>query len=523
MKKDRLAAVDIGTNSIRSIVIEVDGAGKYRVLDDEKVTVRLGEGLNRSGSIAPAAWERALDALARQKKIVDGYRVGSIDAIATSAVRRAENGAAFVAAIRERTGLEVEVVSGEDEAELAALSAFHNFDLEGVRHLVFDIGGGSLEVVAALGTHIEEVLSLDLGAVFLTEKFLNSDPVRAEEQHEMRRYVRKSLKASLDPKKQPPPQCLIGSGGTVTSIAAMVMAARGERYDSVHGCELLRSEVVHLLAALLRMGDKERRSLPGLSPDRSDIIVAGVTAVDELMDLYRVNLLKVNERGIREGLILRALQRRKLMPAGKGKRSWRDAVLEFGRSCHLDLDHALQVAKLSIEIFRALAARFGFTERDGRLLEAAALLHDVGYFINYSSHHKHSYHLIRHADLFGFTPHERELIANIARYHRKSVPKKKHEPYTRLCDGDRALVSRLGGIVRLCDGMDRRRNGAVTVHSAVVSNGLLRIALSGQDDLSVELFGAKEKSDLLQTATRLVLALEPVPAPRPAASAAPAA
>lgn len=508
MKNNRLAAVDIGTNSIRSIVIEIDTAGKYKILDDEKVLVRLGEGLNQTGNIAPAAWERALEALSRQKKIIDGYRVRSIEAVATSAVRKAANGPEFIAAIKETVGLEVEVISGEAEAELAALSAFHNFDLEGVRHLIFDIGGGSLELITALGTHIEEILSLELGAVFLTENFLKSDPVTTLEHQKLRKHIRKTLKNSFSAEERNALQCLVGSGGTITSIAAMVMATRRERYDSSHGYELLRSEVVHLLAMLVRKSDKERRATPGLNPDRSDIIIAGVTVVDEVMEFFGVNLLKVNERGIREGLILRGLQKLKLLPGENQARSWRASVLEFARSCHSDEHHCLQVAKLALEIFQALAERFGFTEKDRRLLEAAALLHDVGYFIDYSSHHKHSYHLIRHADLFGFTPRERELIANMARYHRKALPKKKHDSYIRLSPADRILVSRFGGIVRLCDGLDRRRNSVVTGLTCALSQDALVLTLAGRDDLSVELFGAQAKNDLFQVAFDLKLRIE---------------
>ena len=508
MKQKRLAAIDIGTNSIRSIVIEPLAAGKYRILDDEKVLVRLGEGLNQSGSIAPAAWERALEALSRQKKIIDGYRVASIEAVATSAVRKAANGQAFVTDIKNRIGLDVVVISGEEEAELAALSAFHNFELDGVRHLIFDIGGGSLELITALGTHMEELVSLELGAVFLTENFLRSDPVSAADLLKMRKYIRKVLKNSCGGNRSGM-QCLIGSGGTVTSIAAMVTAGRRERYDSIHGYELLRSEVVHLLAMLGRKSDKERRSLPGLNPDRSDIIIAGVTVVDELMDFFQANVLKVNERGIREGLILRGLHRQRLFPADRPQRSWRDSALEFARSCHMDEEHSLQVAKLALEIFDALAPRFRFTSKDRRLLEAAAILHDIGYFINYSSHHKHSYHLIRHADLFGFTPRERELIANIARYHRKSMPKKKHDQFVRLPPDDQTLVTRLGGILRLCDGLDRRRNSVVeTLDCTLLDNGL-RLVVIGREDTSVELFGAKAKSDLFQEAFDLKLIIDP--------------
>jgi exopolyphosphatase / guanosine-5'-triphosphate,3'-diphosphate pyrophosphatase len=512
VKPQRLAAIDIGTNSIRSIVVEPLPSGKYRILDDEKVLVRLGEGLNETGEIAPAAWERAMEALTRQKKIIDGFKVRSIEAVATSAVRKAGNGEEFIRGIKERVGVEVAIISGDEEAELAALSAFRNFDLEGIRHLIFDIGGGSLELVTAVGSHIEEVLSLELGAVFLTEKFLKGDPVSDGEMQRLRKYIRKSLKSGYLGERSGM-QCLIGSGGTVTSIAGMVTAYRKERYDSLHGHELLRSEVVHLLAMLARKSNKERRSLPGLNPDRSDITVAGVTVVDDVMDFFKINVLKVNERGIREGIILRGLQRESLLPEAKPSRSWRESIVEFARSCHFEEEHCRQVAKLALQIFDALAPRYKFTDKERRLLEGAALLHDVGYFISYSSHHKHSYHLIRHADLFGFTPRERELMANVARYHRKSLPKKKHDEYMRLAAADRLLVARLGGILRLSDGLDRRRNSIVAGVECRLTDHNFGISMTGAGEMSVELFGARGKSDLFEPAFDLKLSIEAPPAP----------
>ncbi|HEX9023326.1 MAG TPA: Ppx/GppA family phosphatase, partial [Geobacteraceae bacterium] len=303
MKRNRLAAVDLGTNSVRCIVVEVDKGGKYRVLDDEKATVRLGEGIATEGAIAPAAWQRTMEALSRMKKIIDGYGVIGIETVATSAVRRAANGAAFVKAVADNPGLAIEIISGEEEGELAALSALHNFSMEGTRYALADIGGGSVEVVTALGSHIDEIYSLDLGAVVLTENFITTDPVNQKEYLRLRRKVRKTLKAAFPPEEFPV-NCLLGSGGTMTSIAAMVMAMRKEGYGSIHGYEVFRSEVVHLLAMLLRKSLKERRALPGLNPERADIIIAGVTVVDELMELFKANLLKINERGIREGLIL---------------------------------------------------------------------------------------------------------------------------------------------------------------------------------------------------------------------------
>jgi exopolyphosphatase/guanosine-5'-triphosphate,3'-diphosphate pyrophosphatase len=288
----------------------------------------------------------------------------------------------------------------------------------------------------------------------------------------------------------------------------MVMAQNKMEYGSVHGAEVYHIQVVHLLANLLSMNLKERREVPGLQPERADIIVAGVAVVEELMRHLKTNLLKVNERGIREGLILKGLKRRNLLPAENRPRNWRDSILEYARSCYHSDTHPLHVTKLALEIFDVLAPEFKLGRKKRQLLEAAALLHDVGYSIRYSDHHKHTYHLIRHSDLFGFTPREREIIAQVGRYHRKSLPRKKHDTFARLATKDRLLVKRLGGIVRLADGLDRRRRSMVTSLDCSLSPSAFRIILKGEGDVSVELFGGRSNGDLFETAfdRKLVLA-----------------
>jgi exopolyphosphatase/guanosine-5'-triphosphate,3'-diphosphate pyrophosphatase len=297
----------------------------------------------------------------------------------------------------------------------------------------------------------------------------------------------------------------------MTTIGSMVMAMRKERYDSVHGYEVLHSEVMHLLPMLQRMTCKERRAVPGLSPERADIIVAGVAVVAELMRLTGTNVLKVNERGIREGLILRSLHKHGFLDRRRKPRDWRTAVRDFARSCHVDERHGEQVARLALRIFDFLAPSCGLDERGRQLLEAASLLHDVGYFISYSQHHKHSYHLIRYASLFDFSPRERELIANLARYHRKGLPKKKHENFANLSPEDQDLVKKLGGILRLADGLDRRRGGQVRDLECILDKGAFTIRLQGAEDLSVEIYGGQAKGDLFEAAfgCGLVLTGEP--------------
>lgn len=493
----RLAAIDIGTNSFRCIVAEVDTQEGFRILDDEKAQVRLGEGLNQSGIISPAAQERAIDALQRMCQIISGLGAQMIEVVATSAVRKAKNRAEFIQAVKAATGLEIKVIDGEVEAELATLSVHHNFAMGQQRFAMADIGGGSVEIVIASGLHTETVASLELGAVFLTEKFISNDPPTETELKQLRKHIRKTLKKEgIDDGL--PVSCLIGSGGTMTNIGSMIMAMRGEQYESVHRYEVLHSEIVHLLAMLSRKNQKERQNIPGLNPERADIILAGMILTDEMLRRTRTNLLRINAKGIREGLILQSLRNRGLLPAAAAPRDWRSSVVDFARSCRFDEQHSEQVCRLALDIFDCLAPAQDLSERDRELLEAATLLHDIGYFISYHQHHKHSYHLIRHANLFGFTPREREIIANLARYHRKAKPKKGHRNFAELGSVDQLLVRKLGSILRLADGLDRRRNRQIKQFDCQLENDVLNLKLTGNGDLSVEAYGAKTKGDLLR-------------------------
>lgn len=499
MNKSRLAAIDIGTNSIRCIVVEVGSQGRYTILDDEKATVRLGENLAASGAISPAAFARAVDAMSRIRKLIDGLKVTEVEAVATSAVRSASNGSELVSVLNRELGREIKVISGDEEAELVAISVRHNFDMSGKRYMIIDIGGGSVEIMSAVANHVESCISLELGAVRMTDRFIKSDPVRETELAVLKRYIRSELKKEWADER-PSVQTFIGSGGTITSLANMVMSMRKQTYSTSQGFEVLRSEVVHLLAMLNRKDIKSLRSVPGLNPDRADIIIAGLVVIDELMRFFGANMLLVNERGIREGLIISCMKRLQLLPESNIQRSWKESVLEFARSCHYDEPHSRHVAKLALGIFDSLAKEFELKKSDRKLLEAAALLHDIGYFLSYNSHHKHSHHLIRHADLFGFSPREREMVALIARYHRKSLPKKKHVEYARLEVKDQQIVCRLGGILRLADGLDRRRSGLVEVVALTRSGTTFSFKLLGTEDISVEIFGGNAKKDLFEKA-----------------------
>ncbi len=493
----RLAAIDIGTNSIRLVVAEVEVGGSYRILDEEREMARLGTGLYRSGRLAAAAMDRALAALGRMKAIVDGFAVAELRCVATAAVREAANGGAFRREVQRRLKLRVELITAEEEAQLAFQSAVRHFDVGRRPVAIADIGGGSLEVILAAGAAIEQVVSLPLGAVRLTEQYVKSDPLRDKHWRKLRTGIRRVLKAQLG---SPPfqPELLIGSGGTFTNLAEMIMADRLGETAPAHGYAIARADLDALADRLREMPLAMRRELPGLNPERADIIVAGAAAVARLARRLGVREILVNERGIRDGLLLSMIGERLPRPAAPADRM--EAVRAFARKCRSNERHDRHIADLAGRIFDGVRVRLDLPEDARDLLVAGALLHDVGYLVSHSGHHKHAYHLILHGDIRGFSGREIELIANIARYHRRAFPKKSHPNFARLDPADRRLVRSLAGILRVADGLDRTHTQRVTDVRCVWRGGRLRLVLAARSDPGIEVGDALRKARLLERA-----------------------
>lgn len=498
----RLAAIDVGTNSVRLLVAETARSG-FRVVDEEKAQVRLGEGLSASRVLSEEAQSRTIETLARMLTLARDLGADTVRAVATHAVRDAANGAAFVDRVGREIGLEIEVVSAAEEGRLAFLGASANFALPG-RTAVVDVGGGSVEIVRATDGEIESIVSLPLGAVVLSEMLpAGEDPPSPRSLRALRRHLRRTLEAEFGARPDAAP-LVVGSGGTVTSLAAIVAAQYDEDFASVHGREIAAADVVHTHAFLRSLALEERRRVPGLPPYRADIIVAGTLLLREVMRLLRSNRLLVNTKGLREGLLIDTLARagRRTGPADEHA-----ALLAFARRCRADRRHAEHVARLAAGIL-AQAGPAPPAPEEVRLLEAAALLHDVGYFIAYRSHHKHSCHLIAHADLPGFSPREVAVIAAIARYHRGALPKLKHEEFARLAPEDRETVMRLGGVLKLADGLDRGRAQRVSSVTLRRDDHTATLTLTGAADLHVEVYGAREKGNLFERAYGVRLELE---------------
>ncbi|HEX5576594.1 MAG TPA: Ppx/GppA phosphatase family protein, partial [Gemmatimonadales bacterium] len=459
----RLAAIDVGTNTIRLTVAEVQDDDTYRILDEEREMVRLGEKLDRTGRLSDAAIERALSAIGKMKAIADGFKIRQLRAIATSAVREAANGRTFIREVSRLHKVRIDVISGEEEAQLAFRTASRHFDFQGRPTAVVDIGGGSVEVILSAGTAVDHVYSLPLGAVRVTERLVRSDPLKPKHWKEMKAEIDRGIRSII---RQPAhrAELMIGSGGTFTALAHMSKYQREGRHGSVQGYVLTPAEIIHLLRRLRETPLETRREIPGLSADRADIIVAGAAVISRLVRGLDTQQIMVNERGIRDGLLLHMISElpgrsaAAQLPSAGNRIEW---ARHFARKAHTNERHCEQVATLALAIFDGVKSRFDLPESSRDLLHAAAVLHDIGYLISHAKHHKHAYHLILHGDLPGFTPHEVELIANVVRYHRKAFPRKRHENLAYLDRADRRLIARLSGILRIADGLDRTHSQSV--------------------------------------------------------------
>lgn len=313
----RIAAIDIGTNSIHCTIFEVLVGGRRKVLDDERAYTRLGRGTPETGRLSDSAMQDSIVALSRMLQFAETYEVSRVRAVATAAVREASNGKEFVSRIGGELGLDVEVVSEEEEGRLVFLSAADSFGVEG-RWAVVDIGGGSVEIVQAVDRQIEFVTSLRLGAVYLSEQFHLQDPLPGEDYERLVTDVRRSITDALGDERQPVLR-LVGSGGTVNSIGGLVAAEREPGLSSLHGFEFTRADLVHILASLRGTTAAERAAMKGMPENRVDIIIEGAVVLEESMRALGANEVIVNLHGIREGVVIDAMRRERGTRASRAR------------------------------------------------------------------------------------------------------------------------------------------------------------------------------------------------------------
>jgi exopolyphosphatase / guanosine-5'-triphosphate,3'-diphosphate pyrophosphatase len=493
--RERIAAIDVGSNSVRLLVAEYDAASGLTVVDELKDQPRLARGLAATGCLDDAAMARAMETLRRMRDVCRRRGVHRIAAVATAAVREAENGPWFVRRVRQELDIPLRIIDAEAEAALSYRSVAHHFPLAGERALVADIGGGSLELIGAVDGLVELTLSLPLGAVRLTELYLPGDRPPYREVAAVRPLIRKHIKREL-PWREWAGATVIGSGGTFTTLGRMVQARRGlSPTDPVHGVEVTAAEIEQLIDWLASRSAEQRRQVPGLNPARADIILAGLAVTAELLDWIRGRSLTVSAFGLREGLLLEM--------AGAEEPVVRDPLRlfrEFAERCQSDRRHVEHVRELALQLFDQLGQELGCGPEERLLLEAAGLLHDVGQLVSYRKHHKHSYQLITHAERLGLAPRERELVALISRYHRRSGPRRKHPEFAALSAADQAVVRRLSGVLRVADGLDRGHSASVRQVDVELAPEALRLRLTAADpgaDLGLECWGGSRKADVL--------------------------
>jgi len=514
---ENLAAVDIGTNSIHLVVARFDDDGHFEVIGDEKEAVRLGSSGGDMKELTPDAIDRGIAALARFRQVAD-ISAAPLIAVATSAVREAENAEEFIRRAAEEAGVDVEVISGVEEARLIHLGILQAVPVFERRLLLIDIGGGSTEVLVGQQGETLAVRSFKLGAIRLTRRFFKTERLHPSAVDACRRFVRSMLAPMAREVERLGFDVAVGSSGTIEAVVAMAHAnRRGEPTPrSLTNATVSRKEVEAVVASLVGAPSvAKRRELPGLEPDRADIILGGAVILEQAMGLFDIDEIVVSDYALREGALLDAFQRRHGAALHHLHDLRRRSVVRLAEMMDDEPEHSAHVAELALDLFDGTEDFHHLGDDARELLEAAALLANVGLFVSHSKHHKHTYYVIRNSDhLSGFTDHEIEMVALVARYHRKSAPSAKHQEFAALRPIDQSTVRALAGILRVAIGLDRTHAGLVTAVECTRRDDALVVSARPQPgaDLGLELYTANERKGLLEEVlgcTVLIEALSP--------------
>jgi exopolyphosphatase/guanosine-5'-triphosphate,3'-diphosphate pyrophosphatase len=495
-------AIDVGTNSIHLIVVELDAAfDTSRVVYKAREMVRLGsDDALESGRLSRKAMERGVEAIARFNEAAHARGARRVRAVATSAVRETENGTEFREMVQARTGLQLEILDGNEEARLIHLGVANGYPLYDRVACIIDIGGGSTEFVVADGERPYLVDSVKLGSLRLYDAFLRGapDPVRAARRLDA--HVNEVLAPIAERVRHYRLDVALGTSGTIMGLAALDAAQRGLALKRVHGYTLTRARLEALQRQMLPMTEAERRRMPGMNPRRADIIVAGNAVLIAAMALLGRDEIVVSERALRDGVVVDLAQQDRALAQRLGdERAKRiEAVEAVARRYEHLGGHQRHVARLALVLFERLAPLHNLAPADRDLLWAAAMLHGIGRFVSDSGHHKHAAYLIRNTPLEGWRAEERELVAQIARYYRKAMPKPSHPEYAALAPPDRRRVDVLASLLRIADGLDIRHLGIVSDVAAVIEGGQVVVTVQSDGDAFSELDAVMEKADLFE-------------------------
>jgi exopolyphosphatase/guanosine-5'-triphosphate,3'-diphosphate pyrophosphatase len=453
----RIAAIDIGTNSIHMIVVQVRPDLSFEVIDREKDMVRLGAGGLDGRSLTPTAIGLALQTLSKFRRIAESHKVDEIVACATSATREADNGGDFIAEVDRQTGIRIRVISGTEEARLIHLAAGYGVDIGATTAVVVDIGGGSVEITLGTAASLTVGRSFKVGVIRLTERFVKSDPLSGGDERRLSKHLNREMGTYIDQIVGKGFDRVIGTSGTILSLGLMAATDDGKPPEDVRNLRVSAKALHRLRKHLIESDIEERLATPGMDPRRADLSVAGSVLFDTIIRRLGTKEFTLCDLALREGIVLDYIRRNsaRIRKVERYPDVRRRSIVELGERCGYWSEHAQQVARLALNIFDQTRSVHGLSDREREWLEYGALLHDVGVHISYERHHRHSYYLIKNGDLRGFDPQEIEVIALIARYHRQATPKKSHEGYADLKGTLRKTVKRLSAMVRLAEGLDR--------------------------------------------------------------------
>lgn len=510
----KLAAIDIGTNSIHMIIVEVISQRNFKVIEREKEMVKLGAGVFATHRLSDRAFTAGLETIQRYVQLAEQIGVDAVITAATSAIREAQNGEAFMGEVLRRTGLTPRIISGKEEARLIFLAVRNSIALQDETVLVFDIGGGSTEAV--IGTQYEVLLgdSLPLGVQRLLDMFEDQGPVGSEGRHVLEAHIQFIAQATIDHIRKIGFDCVIGTSGTIRTLGeAAHLEADGNTLRSVNAEVVPLKHIQKLTKDLLAKQMAERAKVEGISDKRADAIHLGGILLVKLLKMAGVQELTLCDASLREGLILDYLERHAhelaTFPRQADLRHRKAAQLV--RQYQSDWQRNCYISDLALQLFAQTQALHGYGEFERDVLKFAALLHDIGQFISFRKHHKNSRFIIRRTNPRGFTDEEVLLIGHLTRYHCKAAPTEKHKKFRRLSKSHRQLIQTLSGILRIAVSLDKTKNQQVKTVTCQLSEETLAIGVSGTDSLKLEIWAAQQNSEVLASALNRHIKVQALP------------
>lgn len=488
----RVGCIDVGSNAIRFCVAEFSNAYNYKIIDSTRASVRLGHEVFLCGKLEQKAMDSALKALKDFKNRFDELKVKYHRAVATSAVRESVNGDFFVEQVKKETGLNLHIITGTEELRLVYIAVKNKIPLEDKKWVLIDVGGGSVEVALVDNSGIIWSESHTMGSVRLLEELKDS----VEEPGSFRRLLEEYISILKIPSftQYKSPNGIIATGGNIEELAKLALA----KPDKNNVSFLPLSELQSLTKSLSRLSFNQRVKELGLKEDRADVILPAAMVYEKVAQLVGENKIIIPYIGTKEGILIDIVEN--LLTSSNHKKRQENqsinAIVNLGRKYLFEESHCLHVAKLSLSLFDQLKSIHQLDEDERRLLYAAASLHDIGMFISYKKHHKHSLYIISQSELPYYTSKEMLIVANIARYHRKNEPQSSHEFYNRLTEQEKIVVSKLSAILRMADALDREHLQKVRDIKVKIDKPNILLQIDGIGEFHLEKWALKNKSQM---------------------------